>query len=143
MNFRVPLLLAGLACVILISGCVSSPAVQPAAVQTVAPAPASGAGAMETLIPQFDAYADRNFQRSGVPGMAVAIVKNDTGVYLRCFGVTNMTTGKPVTPHTRFQLASISKSFTSASIASMVGRGEVSWDDRIITLDPGFRLSDP
>ena len=25
----------------------------------------------------------------------------------------------------------------------MVGRGELSWDDRVVLLDPGFRLSDP
>ncbi len=75
--------------------------------------------------------------------MAVAIVKNDTVVYLRCFGVKNITTREPVDPDTRFQLASISKTFSSASIASMVGRGELSWDDRVVSLFPGFRLSDP
>ena len=75
--------------------------------------------------------------------MAVVVVKNDTVVYLRCFGVRNITTREPVTPDTRFQLASISKSFASASIASMVGDGELSWDDRVASLNPGFRLSDP
>jgi CubicO group peptidase (beta-lactamase class C family) len=75
--------------------------------------------------------------------MAVAIVKNDSVVYLRCFGVRNITTREPVTPDTRFQLASISKSFASAAIASMVGDGELSWDDRVASLNPGFRLSDP
>lgn len=92
--------------------------------------PTGGTGAKDVsaIIPQFDAYAEKTFQQSGVPGMAVAVVKDDKVVYLRCFGVKNTTTREPVTPDTWFQIASISKSFTSASIAA---------------INPGFRLSDP
>jgi CubicO group peptidase (beta-lactamase class C family) len=109
----------------------------------VAPAGTTGAQDISVIIPKFDAYAEQSFTRSGVPGMAVVVVRNDTIVYLRCFGVKNITTRAPVTPDTRFQLASISKSFASASIASMVGNGELSWDDPVASLNPGFRLSDP
>ncbi len=103
----------------------------------------TGLNKLSTIIPQFDAYAEQTFNRSSVPGMAIVIVKNDTVIYLRCFGVKNITTQEPVTPDTRFQLASISKSFTTATIASMVGNGELSWDDRVASIYPGFRLSDP
>jgi CubicO group peptidase (beta-lactamase class C family) len=121
-----------------------SPAGQPAAARNVnMPAGITGAKDVTALIPQFDAYAEQNFRRSGVPGMAVAIVKNDTVIYLRCFGVTNITTQEPVTPDTRFQLASISKSFTTVTIASMAGNGELSWDTRVATINPDFKLSDP
>jgi CubicO group peptidase (beta-lactamase class C family) len=75
--------------------------------------------------------------------MAVAIVKDDRVVYMRCFGTKNITTREPVNPDTRFQLASISKSVTSAMIASMVGNGELSWDDPVASIDPGFVLLDP
>jgi CubicO group peptidase (beta-lactamase class C family) len=75
--------------------------------------------------------------------MAVAIVKDDRVVYMRCFGTKNITTREPVNPDTRFQLASVSKSVTSAMIASMVGNGELSWDDPVASIDPGFVLSDP
>ncbi len=98
---------------------------------------------MTAIVTQFDAYAGQTFERSGVPGMAVAVVKNDSVVYLRCFGVRNTTTREPVTSDTRFQLASISKSFTTATIASMVGNGELSWDDKVASVYPEFQLSDP
>jgi CubicO group peptidase (beta-lactamase class C family) len=75
--------------------------------------------------------------------MAIVIVKDDKVIYLRGFGVKNITTKEPVGPDTRFQLASISKSVTSALIASMVGTGELSWDDPVASLDHGFVLSDP
>ena len=105
--------------------------------------PQAGQPELSSITPQFDAYAEKAFARSGVPGMAVAVVKDDKIMYLRCFGVKNITTREPVTPHTRFQLASISKSFTSASVASMVGRGELAWDEPVAPLLPDLRLSDP
>ena len=138
------IIIAWLICIVLITGCISSPASQPAEVRNMnTPAVTSGAKDTSAAIRQFDTYATEQFMKSKVPGMAVAIVKNDTVVYLRCFGVKNLTTREPVTPDTRFQLASISKTFTSASIASMVGQNELSWDDRVVSLYPGFRLSDP
>ena len=140
----------------LAAGCVASPnkpAAAPVAPEIPAklpgqPAPSlvtpqPGQPELSSITPQFDAFTEKSFTRSGVPGMAVAVVKDDTIIYLRCFGVKNITTQRPVTPHTRFQLASISKSFTSASVASMVGRGELAWDDPAAPLLPGFRLSDP
>jgi CubicO group peptidase (beta-lactamase class C family) len=75
--------------------------------------------------------------------MAVAIVKDDRVIYLRCFGVKNITTKEPVNPDTRFQLASISKSITGSMIASMVGTGELSWDDPVASIDQSIVLSDP
>lgn len=101
------------------------------------------AGDIGPVIEDFDAYSEQIFEKSGVPGMAVAVVKDDAVIYLRCFGVKNITTREPVTPHTRFQLASVSKSFTSATIASLVGEGELSWDDEVTSLNPAFQLSDP
>ena len=136
------LIMAGLFALVLLTGCVSSPAGQPAGTSQVLPQ-TSETATLSVIIPQFDAYAEETFKRSGVPGMAVAVVKNDTVVYLRCFGVRNLTSQEPVTLDTRFQLASISKSFTSASIASMVGNGEIGWDDRAAAMNPGFALSDP
>ncbi|ACL17900.1 serine hydrolase [Methanosphaerula palustris] len=119
------------------------PSGQPVAIQnTNLSTGSNGTQEIATIIPQFDAYAEQTFRRSGVPGMAVAVVQNDTVIYLRCFGVKNITTQEPVTPDTRFQLASISKSFTSASIASMVGNGELSWDDKVATINPDFQLAD-
>jgi CubicO group peptidase (beta-lactamase class C family) len=138
------LIIAGLFCMILLAGCVLSPQNQPAQTRKVnTPSGSTVEKDVAVLIPQFDAYAGQIFNKSKVPGMAVAVVKDDSVIYLRTFGVKNLTTREPVSPDTRFQLASISKTFSSASIASMVGKGELSWDDRVVPLYPGFRLSDP
>jgi len=123
------LIITALCVMILTSGCITSPVPE---FQN-----------KTSVISCFDEYAEATFLESGVPGMAVVIVENDTVIYLRCFGVANITTQEPVTPDTRFQIASISKSFTSATIASMVGTGDLSWDDRVAKINPEFRLSDP
>ncbi|WP_084600673.1 serine hydrolase [Methanolacinia paynteri] len=105
------------------------------------PGPAgAGENDLGAVLAQFDAYNDEVFEKSGVPGMAVAVVRDDEVIYLRCFGVKNITTGEPVAPDTVFQLASISKSFTSATIASLVGDGILSWDDRVSDINPDFQL---
>ena len=129
---------------ILAAGCAQQGTVPQQAPATVS-APAGTPAAADTgpLVPQFDAYAEKTFNQSSVPGMAVAIVRDDKVVYLRTFGVKNVTTKEPVGPDTRFPLASISKSMTATMIASMVGDGGLSWDDTIVSVNPGFKLSDP
>lgn len=129
---------------VLAAGCTQqAPVASQAPATTGAAVKTSAAPDTATLVPLFDAYAEQTFNQSGVPGMAVAIVRDDKVVYLRTFGVKNVTTNEPVGPDTRFQLASISKSVTGTMIAEMVGNGELSWDDTIVSVNPAFRLSDP
>lgn len=147
MSFQSTLFILLLVCAaVLASGCTQAgPVPQPAQATVSNPAPAGTPAPADagTLVPQFDAYTEKTFEKSGVPGMAVAVVKDDKVVYIRTFGVRNVTTKEPVNPDTKFQLASISKSVTATMIASMVGNGELSWDDTIVAVDPGFKLSDP
>lgn len=143
-SFSLILLISGCIIAVMFSGCVTSPG-SPKDIGKTASSPGTDNGRdnVSAIIPLFDTYAEQTFERSGVPGMAITIVKNDSVVYQRCFGVKNITTKDPVTPDTRFQLASISKSFTTATIASMVGNDELSWNDTIASRYPEFRLSDP
>jgi CubicO group peptidase (beta-lactamase class C family) len=51
--------------------------------------------------------------------------------------------GEPaaVDPDTVFEIASFSKPLASTVVASLVGEGKVSWDDRVADIDPTFKLS--
>jgi CubicO group peptidase (beta-lactamase class C family) len=91
---------------------------------------------------QLETYIKQGMAKTGVPGVAVAVVYRDKLVYLKGFGVRKA--GEPgcVNPDTVFQLASVSKPISSTVLAALVGRGEINWDDRIVDLDPGFKLSD-
>jgi CubicO group peptidase (beta-lactamase class C family) len=106
----------------------------------------SGSGtpvAIEQLVPQTEDYVAKGMQKTGVPGVAVGIVYQDKVVYLKGFGVRKAGTSTAVDADTVFQLASVSKPIASTVVAAMVGRAEISWDDKIVNLDPDFKLSDP
>ena len=86
----------------------------------------------------------RNIQRkTGVPGIAIAVVHNDKVVYLKGFGVRKAGTSQRVDADTVFELASVSKPVGAAVIAGAVGRGVVKWTDPLQKYIPGFALSDP
>lgn len=82
-------------------------------------------------------------RKTGVPGVAVAVVYRDKVVYLKGFGVRKAGYQAAVDPDTVFQLASLSKPIASTVVAALVGNGEVGWDSKIVDLDPNFQLSDP
>src|SRR5262249_7819167 len=79
-------------------------------------------------------------EKTGVPGLAVAVVHADKVVYLKGFGVREL--GKPdaVDADTVFQLASVSKPLSATVIAGVVGDKAVRWDSMTRDLDPAFRL---
>ena len=56
-----------------------------------------------------------------MPGVAIAIVKDDRIVFAKGFGVRELNKPEPVDEQTLFAIGSSSKAFTAASIA-MLGR---------------------
>ena len=92
---------------------------------------------------ELDAYFSEALKTWNVPGMAVAIIKNDTIVLLRGYGVKE--TGKPgkVDENTLFAIASNTKSFTATAMAMLVDEGRLKWDDKVVDYLPWFRLYDP
>ena len=99
-------------------------------------------------LPRLEGLITDAMARTGVPGVAVAVVVGTEVVYLKGFGLRKVGEDAKVDPDTIFQIASMSKPFTSTAIASVVGTplsggGTFDWDSRIADLDSGFRLADP
>lgn len=82
-------------------------------------------------------------QRSGVPGMSVAVVRGGQIVYAKGFGVREFGKDAKVDADTVFQLASVSKSVGSTCVSAAVTAGLVSWSDPVVKHLPTFALSDP
>jgi len=95
------------------------------------------------VINQIQSFVEKSMTKTGVPGVAVAVVYRDKIVYLKGFGVRKAGCRAPVNADTIFQLASVSKPIASTVVAALVGAHEISWEDRITNLDSEFRLSDP
>jgi CubicO group peptidase (beta-lactamase class C family) len=104
---------------------------------------AASSESVDTALAQLDGYIRSSLSQTNVPGVAVAVVYNDKVVFLRGYGVRKIGEPAPVDADTVFEIASFSKPIASSILASLVGEGEISWDDRVADLDPGFRLSNP
>jgi CubicO group peptidase (beta-lactamase class C family) len=102
------------------------------------PAPAS----LDLLDPRLRALCDAYFAVGKVPGASVAIVAADQR-YHHAHGVKRFGQPEPVTAATGFDIASCSKAFVSATIASLVAEGLASWDDPLTRWVPEFELHDP
>lgn len=66
-----------------------------------------------------------------LPGCAVAVVKEGKFIYKRTFGAANLDYNIPITSSTLFNIGSMSKQFTAASIALLAEQGKLSLDDDI------------
>ena len=95
------------------------------------------------LPPDFDAYVERVREAFGVPGLAVAVVQDGRVVLARGYGTKTMGGADPVTPRTRFGIASNTKAFTATALALLVEEGKVAWDAPVTRYLPDFALSDP
>ena len=78
-----------------------------------------------------------------VPGLAIAIVKGDSLVFAKGYGVLEAGKPTPATEHTRFAIGSTTKAITTVALAMLVDEGKLRWDDKVIDYVPDFRLSDP
>ncbi len=98
--------------------------------------------------PQTDlAGLDRYFEQAqkdwGVPGIAVAIVKDNLVVFAKGYGVRELGSDERVDENTLFAIASNTKAFTAAGLAILVDEGALDWNDHVQTYLPYFQLYDP
>ncbi|OUM02211.1 serine hydrolase [Variovorax sp. JS1663] len=98
---------------------------------------------MRNALAQLDGLATALMADTGLPGMAVAVVRGDQVVYAKGFGTRVAGTNAPVDADTVFQLASVSKSLGATVVAHQVGAGAVAWDTPVRRHLPWFELSDP
>ncbi|MGB3354202.1 MAG: serine hydrolase [Mycobacterium sp.] len=103
--------------------------------------------AVNNAVSKLDGMVEDLMAKSGLPGMAVAVVHGGETVYAKGFGVKDVRNGDDpenrVNPDTVFQLASLSKSLSATVVAHQVGEGTIDWDTPIVDKLPWFALSDP
>ncbi|SDG19854.1 CubicO group peptidase, beta-lactamase class C family [Sinosporangium album] len=65
------------------------------------------------------------------PGFAIAVIRDGEVVFAEGYGLASLEFGVPITPETRFDIASTSKQFTAAGIALLEQDGKLSAGDDI------------
>jgi len=90
-----------------------------------------------------EASIERTMQEFGVPGMAVSVVLDGEIFYAGGHGIRTTGDDAKVDERTLFQIASVSKAFTAATLAILADEGKLDWDDPVIDHLPEFRMYDP
>jgi CubicO group peptidase (beta-lactamase class C family) len=93
--------------------------------------------------PEIDKLVEQTMKEFNVPGIAIAVMKDDKVIHLKGYGVSSIATGKKMDENTLFAIASNSKAFTSAALGILVDEGKLSWDTKVTDIIPEFRLYSP
>jgi CubicO group peptidase (beta-lactamase class C family) len=93
---------------------------------------------------RFEAIArltQEKMKEFGVPGVALGILHNGT-ISIRGVGITNVEDSLPVTAHTVFPIASISKTFAATAMMRLVEQGKIDLRAPVRTYIPEFKVRD-
>ena len=74
-------------------------------------------------------FAD--LDRPGSPGASVSVIRDGEIIHARGYGYAQIEHGVPVTPHTVFHVASVSKQFTAMAVTMLAAEGALSLDDPV------------
>ncbi len=128
-----------------IAGIMVATAVRAAAAQSVAPptsvsppaAVATTAGAsakLEGLIPEL-------MVKGGVPGLAVAVIREGAVAWIRGFGVASASSATPVTPETVFEAASLGQPVFAYAVLRLAQRGGIDLDRPLPAYAPNYDVN--
>lgn len=91
----------------------------------------------------FDAFVEKVLADWKVPGMGVAVIKDNEVVLAKGYGYRNLEEKTPVDAETLFAIGSASKAFASMAVAQLVDQGKLEWDKPVREYMPTFKLHDP
>ena len=91
----------------------------------------------------FDKYVAKAAADWRVPALAIAVVKDDSVVFAKGYGVLQKGGAQPANEHTRFAIGSTTKAMTSALLAMLVDEGKLKLDDPVTKYIPELQLYDP
>jgi serine beta-lactamase-like protein LACTB, mitochondrial len=75
-----------------------------------------------------------------IPGAQIAVIRDGQLIWSEGFGLADVEQQVPVTPITRFRIASISKSVTAVGLGLLIQEGRVDLDQPVQTYVPYFPL---
>ncbi|MGH7449655.1 MAG: serine hydrolase, partial [Longimicrobiales bacterium] len=105
--------------------------------------PAAGAAAQQGPLRGLDSYIEKAMADWDVPGLGLAIVRNDSVVHAAGYGVREVGRPERVNERTLFAIGSASKAFTAMTLAQLIDEGKASWDDPATKHLPWFQVHDP
>jgi len=77
-----------------------------------------------------------------IPGLSIGIVKSDSIVYSKGYGIKNINTKEVVTANSNFHTASISKLITAQAIMILVQENKISLENKLTEIIPELKYKD-
>jgi CubicO group peptidase (beta-lactamase class C family) len=93
--------------------------------------------------PDIDQWVDRAMREFEVPGLALAVVKDDAVVVAKGYGVRKLGEPAGVNAKTLFGIASNTKVFTATALGMLVEEKKIEWDAPVVRYLPSFAMFDP
>jgi CubicO group peptidase (beta-lactamase class C family) len=86
---------------------------------------------LEEKLKQFEQYLADMQRELAIPGMSAAIVKDQELIWAQGFGYADVEAERPAAPDTPYEIASLTKTFSSAILLRLVEQGKVNLDDPV------------
>ncbi len=97
---------------------------------------------LAALVADLDMYVSKAQREWQVPGLSIAVVKDDKVLLSKGYGLRRIGSPEIVDEKTLFAIASNSKAFTATALAILVDEGKLQWDDPVRKHLPWFSLKD-
>lgn len=78
-----------------------------------------------------DEYVESQLKKQQIPGMSIAILKDNKIVKIKGYGFSNLEHQVPAKPETIYQSGSVGKQFTATAVMMLVEEGKIHLDDLV------------
>lgn len=89
-----------------------------------------------------ETFIEKTMFLQDIPGLAIAITKENEIVYSKGFGLRNIDSKENVNQETIFHMASITKTFVGTGIMQLVEQGKIDMNKPVVDYLPYFHLKD-
>ena len=89
-----------------------------------------------------DSIVMSKMDQYAIPGLAIGVVKNDSILYTKGYGVRKIGEDGLVNKKSIFHTASISKLFTAMAVMHLADQGKLSIDDKLLDIIPNLNYVD-
>ncbi|MGI4874362.1 MAG: serine hydrolase domain-containing protein [Janthinobacterium lividum] len=81
--------------------------------------------------------------RAHIPGLMLTLVRHDSVLFEGGLGLADLEAQRPVTVHTRFRIASVTKTFVAAGLLQLVEQGKLHLNDEVRKIAPEIPIDNP
>lgn len=94
------------------------------------------------LFEKVDSVVVNKMNQYNIPGLSIGLVRNDSIIYNKGYGVRSIKTDNLVTENTIFHTASISKLFTAVATMKLIEQNVIKIDDKLVEILPELKYVD-